>query len=33
MGNAVDEIKQVADFVTDDNNNEGVARAIERFIF
>jgi Cof subfamily protein (haloacid dehalogenase superfamily) len=26
-------VTEVADFVTDDNNNEGVARAIERFIF
>ncbi len=26
-------VTEVADFVTDDNNNEGVAKAIERFIF
>lgn len=26
-------VTEVADFVTDDNNNEGVAKAIEKFIF
>ena len=25
-------VKQVADFITEDNNNEGVAKAIEKFI-
>ncbi|HLQ97704.1 MAG TPA: Cof-type HAD-IIB family hydrolase [Candidatus Dormibacteraeota bacterium] len=32
MGNAQDQIKEVADAVTDTNNNHGVAKAIERFI-
>ena len=31
MGNARDEIKKIADFVTDDNDNEGVLKAIEKF--
>lgn len=31
MGNAPDEIKEVADFVTDNNNNDGVAKAIQHF--
>ena len=30
MGNALDEIKQIADFVTDDNDHDGVAVAIEK---
>ncbi len=33
MGNAFEEIKAVADFVTKDNNSDGVAYAIEKFIF
>lgn len=32
MGNAVDSLKQVADYITDDNNNDGVAKAIEKLI-
>ena len=32
MGNAQEAIKDVADFVTDTNNDDGVAKAIERFI-
>ncbi|MFA9556949.1 Cof-type HAD-IIB family hydrolase [Evansella sp. AB-rgal1] len=32
MGNAPDEIKQKADFVTESNENEGVAYVIDRFI-
>ena len=32
MGNAQEQIKLVADDVTDTNNNDGVAKAIERFI-
>lgn len=32
MGNAQDAIKEVADYITDTNNNDGVAKAIERFI-
>lgn len=31
MGNAKDEIKKLADFVTLDNDNDGVAAAIEKF--
>ena len=31
MGNAQEAIKKVADYVTDSNNNDGVAKAIERF--
>ena len=32
MGNAFDEIKEAADYITDSNNNDGVAKAIEKFI-
>ena len=31
MGNASDEIKKIADYVTDDNNHDGVAKVIEKF--
>jgi len=31
MGNATDEIKKLADFVTLDNDNDGVAAAIDKF--
>ena len=31
MGNAPDEIKAVADYVTDTNNNDGVAKALAHF--
>lgn len=31
MGNASDEMKKHADYVTDDNANDGVAKAIEKF--
>lgn len=31
MGNAWDELKEVADYVTDDNNNDGVGKAIYKF--
>ena len=31
MGNASDEIKKIADFITLDNDNDGVAAAIEKF--
>lgn len=31
MGNACDEIKQLADFITLDNDNDGVAVAVEKF--
>lgn len=32
MGNAFDEIKEEADFITEDNDNNGVAVAIRKFI-
>ncbi|MUK89056.1 HAD-IIB family hydrolase [Ornithinibacillus sp. L9] len=32
MGNAQEAIKNVANYVTDTNNNDGVAKAIERFV-
>ncbi|MBZ9622010.1 Cof-type HAD-IIB family hydrolase [Clostridium sp. FP2] len=32
MGNAIEELKDVAEYVTLDNDNDGVAKAIERFI-
>ena len=32
MGNAPDEIKQAADYVTDTNNNDGVRKALEHLI-
>lgn len=32
MGNSADEIKKVADFVTEDNNNDGVSIAISKFL-
>lgn len=33
MGNAVDEVKEVADHVTLSNNEDGIAVALERFVF
>lgn len=33
MGNATDDIKAIADFVTKSNNASGVAYAIEKFVF
>lgn len=32
MGNALDEVKACADYVTDTNDNDGVAKAIEKFV-
>jgi len=32
MGNASEEVRQAADFVTDSNRDEGFANAVERFI-
>ena len=32
MGNASDDVKQIADYITDSNNRDGVAKAIEKFI-
>ena len=31
MGNAPDDIKAIADYVTDTNNNDGVRKALEKF--
>lgn len=33
MGNAREELRQKADYITDDNNSSGVAKAIKKFIF
>lgn len=32
MGNAIDEVKSLANYVTDSNDNNGVAKVIEKFI-
>ena len=32
MGNAVDEVKAVADYVTDTNNEDGIAKALARLL-
>lgn len=32
MGNADDKVKSIADYVTDTNNNDGVAKVIEKFV-
>lgn len=32
MGNAIDSVKQKADYITESNDNEGVANAINKFI-
>ena len=32
MGNAVEELKGVADYITDDNDSEGVSKAIEKIL-
>ncbi len=32
MGNASDEIKKLSDYVTDTNQNDGVAKALEKFL-
>ncbi|GKU82878.1 Cof-type HAD-IIB family hydrolase [Niallia sp. NCCP-28] len=32
MGNAPDDIKKIADYTTDTNNNDGVAKVVEQFI-
>ena len=31
MGNAVEAVKQAADYETDDNEHDGVARVVEKF--
>ena len=33
MGNAPDEIKAIADYVTDTNNEDGVAKALNHFFY
>ncbi|MDF2152248.1 Cof-type HAD-IIB family hydrolase [Vibrio sp. CAU 1672] len=33
MANAMEETKEIADYITDSNDEHGVARAIEKFIF
>jgi hydroxymethylpyrimidine pyrophosphatase-like HAD family hydrolase len=32
MGNAVPKLKEVADYITDTNFNDGVAKAIRKFV-
>ena len=32
MGNAEESVKAVADYVTDTNEEEGVAKAVEKFV-
>ena len=32
MGNAFDEVKEIANYITDTNENDGVAKVIEKFI-
>lgn len=32
MGNATDDIRKIADVTTDDNNHDGVAVAIEKYV-
>ena len=32
MGNATDDIREIADVTTDDNNHDGVAAAIEKYV-
>jgi len=33
MGNANENVKKKSDFITDSNDNDGVAKVIEKFIF
>lgn len=32
MGNAIDKIKELADYITDTNDNDGVAKVIKKFV-
>lgn len=32
MANAMEETKALADYITDSNNDDGVAKAIEKFV-
>jgi len=33
MGNASEKLKEAADYIVSDNDSDGVAEAIERFVF
>ena len=33
MGNATGEVKKFADYITGSNDDDGVAQAIEKFVF
>ena len=33
MGQSTPRIKEIADYITDDNENEGVKKAIEKYVF
>jgi len=33
MGNAIKEVLSIADYITESNNNEGIAHVVEKFIF
>ena len=33
MGNADDEVKRIADIISDDNNSDGAAKVIEQIIY
>ena len=33
MGQSTPKIKEIADYITDDNNNEGVKKALEKYCF
>ena len=33
MKNAVDSVKKVADYITDDNQHDGVAKVVDKFVF
>lgn len=32
MGNADEKTKSISDYITDSNNNDGVAKALEKFL-
>lgn len=32
MGNAISNIKEKADYITDDNNHNGIAKALKKFV-
>ena len=33
MGQSTPKIKEIADYITEDNNNEGVKKALEKYCF